>query len=70
MIRALLFIIGYALGTIRYVLDRAVTLALTLPWILGWVLASGFGSTLFAVVFPPWGWYLIAERVLAHFNLL
>jgi len=34
-------------------------------WASGWVLAKGFWSTLFSVIFPPWGWYLIAERLLS-----
>lgn len=33
-------------------------------WVAGWVLAHGFWSTLFAVFLPPWGWYLVAERVM------
>lgn len=38
-------------------------------WITGWVLAKGFWSTLFAVIFPPWGWYLIIEKALLHFGV-
>jgi hypothetical protein len=34
-------------------------------WVAGWVLAKGFWSTLAAVFVPPWGWYLIAERLIA-----
>jgi hypothetical protein len=33
-------------------------------WIAGWVLAHGFWSTLCSVLLPPWGWYLIAEKVM------
>lgn len=35
-----------------------------LVWVAGAVMASGFWSTFFAVTFPPWGCYLIVERVL------
>lgn len=30
-------------------------------WVMGWVLAKGFWSTVAAVLFPPWAWYLTAE---------
>lgn len=33
-----------------------------IAWIAGIILAKGFWSTLFAVILPPWGWYLIVER--------
>lgn len=33
-------------------------------WIGGWILAKGFWSTLVAVIFPPWGWYIVVEKVL------
>lgn len=33
-------------------------------WMAGVVLAHGFWSTLFAVLLPPWGWYLTREAAL------
>lgn len=33
-------------------------------WLGGAVLAHGFWSTLFALIFPPWGLYLIVERLM------
>lgn len=36
-------------------------LLILIAWPVGAVLASGFWSTFFAIFFPPWGWYLIAE---------
>lgn len=33
-------------------------------WIAGAVLAKGFWSTAFAVLLPPWAWYLVVEKVL------
>jgi uncharacterized membrane protein len=35
---------------------------LLLLWIAGIILANGFWSTFFAVVFPVWGYYLVVER--------
>jgi hypothetical protein len=31
-------------------------------WILGIILAKELLSTLVAVIFPPWGWYLIIDH--------
>jgi uncharacterized membrane protein len=39
-------------------------LAFLAAWIAGLVLAKGFWSTAFALFLPPWGWYLIVERML------
>ena len=33
-------------------------------WVSGAVIASGFWSTLFAVILPFWAWYLIIERLM------
>lgn len=33
-------------------------------WVSGLVIAKGFWSTLAAVCFPPWSWYLVVERLL------
>ena len=30
-------------------------------WVFGIVLAKGFWSTFFAVIFPLWAWYLVIE---------
>jgi hypothetical protein len=32
-----------------------------IAWLSGVVLASGCWSTFFAVVFPPYAWYLVVE---------
>jgi hypothetical protein len=37
-------------------------------WVVGWVLAKGFISTFFAVIFFPWGWYLIAEKIMLAYG--
>ena len=36
-------------------------------WFVGIILANGFWSTFFAVVFPLWSWYLVAERIVERF---
>lgn len=69
MIRVALVLLGMALGAIRYALGLTATLLFISAWMAGMALAQGFWSTLFAV-FPPWGWYLIAERVLQHLGLI
>lgn len=33
-------------------------------WIAGIVIANGFWSTLFALFFPLWAWYLVVEKML------
>ena len=38
-------------------------------WIVGVVLAKGFWSTFFAVVFPFWGYYLVAEQLVNKYLL-
>lgn len=38
-----------------------VGLILIIAYVMGIVLAKGFWSTFFAVVFPLWGYYLVVE---------
>lgn len=40
------------------------TLVFLYAWVLGAVLASGFWEKLLAIVFVPYGWYLIVEKYL------
>jgi hypothetical protein len=42
-----------------------VELFVVVCWLAGIVLAHGFWSVLLAVLFPPWGWYLLVERGMA-----
>ena len=42
----------------------------TLIWFAGIVLASGFWSTFFSIFFPPWAWYIVVEKMLAHGGFL
>ena len=36
-------------------------------WLMGIVLAKGFWSTLVAIFFPIWAWYLVAEQIVIKF---
>lgn len=45
-------------------------LILSAAWIAGIVIANGFWSTLTALVFPFWAYYLIIEALLKHFNII
>jgi hypothetical protein len=47
-----------------------VGLIFTFFWIMGIVLAKGFWSTLFAVVFPLWALYLDVEMLLLHYHII
>ena len=43
---------------------RAITWYVScMLWLCGIVIAKGFWSTLCAVLFPLWAWYLVAERL-------
>lgn len=44
----------------------AVLMSLFL-WLAGIVLASGFWSTLVAIIFPLWAYYLVVERIVLKF---
>ena len=35
-------------------------------WVAGIVIAKGFFSTLFAIFFMPWGWYLVIEQLFVY----
>jgi len=39
-------------------------------WILGFALAKGFWSSFFALIVPPWGWYVIVRAILIHYGVL
>lgn len=40
-----------------------VQLVTMIGWIYGIILANGFVSTLVAVLFPFWAWYLVIEKI-------
>lgn len=52
----------------KHLIDKISSAAFIAVWLAGAVLASGFWSTLFAAFFPPWGWYLVAERLMVHWG--
>jgi hypothetical protein len=35
-----------------------------MAWLAGVVLSKGFWSCLFAIVIPPYAWYLVVEKVM------
>lgn len=41
-----------------------------LAWISGIVVAKGGWATFFAVVFPPWAWYLLIQFAFRGFGWL
>jgi len=43
---------------------------LTLVWVMGIVLAKGFWPTFWAIVIPPWAWYLAVEHFMQYFGVL
>jgi hypothetical protein len=51
-------------GFIKFMKNTIYTLFFGSTWIFGIVLAKGFISTLIAVIFPLWAWYLVAEKCL------
>jgi hypothetical protein len=46
------------------------SLIMVIMWLVGLVIAKGFWSTFFAVIFPLYSWYLVAEHFLLKYNLL
>lgn len=42
-------------------MKHIVGLILLIGYVMGIVLAKGFWSTFFAVIFPLWGYYLVIE---------
>jgi len=47
-----------------------INILYVISWIVGIVLAKGFWSTFFAVLFPLYSWYLVVEHFLLKYNLL
>jgi hypothetical protein len=42
---------------------RCIVAAVTcIAWLVGIVLAKGFWSTVIAICFAPYAWYLVAEK--------
>ena len=49
-------------GLLRTALGFVTVWFFLAGWLCGLVLAKGFFPALFCVFFPPWAWYLCAER--------
>lgn len=47
-------------------MDSLIQFILIMAWIAGIVIAKGFWSTFFAIVFMPWGWYLVIEKIILN----
>jgi len=44
-------------------MNSLVSLILFIAWLTGIVLAKGFWSTFFAVIFPLWSYYLVVKHL-------
>lgn len=49
---------------IEPLVEFLLLISIVVPWLIGIVVAKGFWSTLFSVVFAPYGWYLTVEFLL------
>lgn len=52
----------YFFKLIDTILACAITLGLLFAWLLGFVFAHGFWSSL-SCIFPFWAWYLCVEKL-------
>lgn len=48
-------------------MGHLIRFVLLVAWIAGVVIAKGFWSTFFAVIFPLWGYYLVVERLVERY---
>ena len=39
-------------------------------WVAGVVIAEGFWSTFFSIIFPFWAYYLLVEKLLIVYGIL
>lgn len=39
-------------------------------WVGGWVLAQGWKAMAAAILFPPYAWYLTAEKFMEFFGMI
>jgi hypothetical protein len=61
------FFLIYGLATL---FDYAVNIFLIGIWIVGVVLAEGFWLKVLAFVFPFYGFYLVAHKILSSLNII
>lgn len=41
-----------------------------LAWVGGWVLAEGWLKMTIAILFAPYGWYLVVEKFMEFFGMI
>lgn len=46
-----------------------VQLLLILLWLAGIVIAKGFWSTFFSIIFLPYSWYLVIEKIILYYGI-
>ncbi len=39
-------------------------------WVAGWVLSKGFWLMAASIIFPPYSWYLVLERLMEFYGLI
>lgn len=52
----------------KHLVEFLAGLVVLIGWLAGIVFAHGFWSTTFAILMPPYAWYLVVERVIQHFG--
>ena len=49
-------------------MDRTIeiiaSLLIMVTWLAGIVIAKGFWSSIFAILIPPYAWYLVIEKLM------
>ena len=51
-------------------IEAAIMSVVILTWLMGTAIAQGFWQTTFAVLLPPYAWYLLVERAMKVWGLL
>lgn len=54
----------------KHLIHALGVFVIILSWLVGIVLANGFWSTAFAMCIPPYGWYLVIEKVMIHWGIV
>jgi hypothetical protein len=56
-------------GAVAVLVGVPLTVVVVITWLMGFVIAQGFWSTLFCW-FPPYAWYLVIERTMIVYHIL
>lgn len=51
-------------------MEMFITVMVAVTWLMGIVIAKGVWSTLCAIWFPPYAWYLVVEHIMQLNGLL